>query len=1666
LSIFTFKMKHFFTFIVIFLNLITAKAQIVNGTDTLYGNEWINYAQSYFKIPVSEDGVYRLDNAALQASGVPLSNVSANRFRLYNRGREIPIFTSTDGVMTTNDFLEFFGQKNRAELDIHTYPKGESQMLNPEYSNFTDTAIYYLTWQDAPSTLRYKNQSNELTNAPNAESWFWHTEKKIFNESAIKTDFNTQKVYLPEFQNGEGFGSAFTKDFSTTITPQFTAAGQKGQLNIRWAGNYASIATHTTELSLNGVSLGTATANHNALQNKTFELESNQLTSSMSVRVLGTNNINDLASVSVVTLKYARLFNFNNQNYFEFEIGAATTNKLLEIENFKADNQNPILLDVSNNLRIITTVENGKIKALLPPSVSDRKLVLYTSNATKTNTVKSVTFVDLKKSGGNYVMITGKTFLGNSSVINDYAAYRTSNEGGNFKVQIVDAQQLYEQFAYGVNRHPLAIRNFIKYIKKNWAPVNYIFLVGKGRDYQKSRKEIDFDVPTWGYPGSDILLAASNNSEVPDIAIGRIAASNNTELKNYLDKVKSHEYVQKNETYTSEGRDWMKNIIQLNGGGNESSSIKAYLDQFNSISATDVWGAKSVYYAKDNVDPVQVSQNQLIYDRINKGVSLITYFGHSSFQTLAFEINNPDFFKNKDKYNAFIALGCVAGNCFETIQGISENFVFYPNKGSIAFMGTSGSAYLTPCGTYGSTLYKNLSLINYGKGFGDVIKATNDSLRTSRNDLYLRSVMQEFIYNGDPAIKINAAPSPDVTTDAASLKLEPSVLNAQLDSFNVSFDIVNIGRTTNDSMTVAIKQQLPNGSQFDLWKGKMATPQYRQSLNLNLPLIKEQAIGENRLLIKVDADNNLDEQPSAYAENNNDLMSNGNIGYSFFITDNKVRAVYPSNFGIAGNKAIVLKASSSVISAKPQNFTFEVDTVGTFDSPFKQRNVVNQIAGVIKWQPNIAWQEGKVYYWRVAQDSIKNVGYDWDNSSFIYLPQYTEGGWNQSHVNQFDKNQLDGLQFGKENKSEFEFFDEVRPLELKYLPNIPYNLRPTIFINGNATIRNSGFPDAGLYILAYDPTIYKTWSLPGYGISFDRTKTGPRYDMNIVESLDGRKGLIEFLEAIPDNHQVIIHTLIQTPNSNLNVKNWANDSIAFGKNIFNLLEKQGAVRVRELLKFDSPHHYAFAYIKNKRPLTENLGDFEKGADLFIDLKHKKLKGTMTSKLIGPSKDWKRFELNYKIEQTITTSDTIGFDIYGVSSDKKRDSLLFKNIKNSTDLSSINASEFPFLKLQFYAYDSTQRTAPQLNSWRVVYKGLPDLALNLNADYKFYTDSMQQGDKFAFNVNIENLNDEVTDSINLKYRIVDAANNETVKLTKLPPFDKGSVQKTAFTYDTRTLRDKNTVIFEVNPDKTQAETNYFNNFYSKSFVIDKDKKNPLLDVTFDGVRILNNDIVSPKPNIIINIKDDNKFLSLNDTSLFKLYIETPDLKRIPVALNSPSVNFVPENGNNNLRIEYRPTFTEDGLYKLVVNATDASGNAATNNLLYEKAKVDYLVTFKVITKSSISNVLPYPNPFSTSTRFAYTLTGTTPPQYFKIQIMSVAGKVVREITQNEIGSLKIGTHLTDYAWDGKDEYGDKLANGVYLYRIVAKNEDKKAFESYENGTNDYFKEGLGKLVIMR
>jgi hypothetical protein len=147
----------------------------------------------------------------------------------------------------------------------------------------------------------------------------------------------------------------------------------------------------------------------------------------------------------------------------------------------------------------------------------------------------------------------------------------------------------------------------------------------------------------------------------------------------------------------------------------------------------------------------------------------------------------------------------------------------------------------------------------------------------------------------------------------------------------------------------------------------------------------------------------------------------------------------------------------------------------------------------------------------------------------------------------------------------------------------------------------------------------------------------------------------------------------------------------------------------------------------------------------------------------------------------------------------------------------------------------------------------------------------------------------------------------------------------------------------------------------------------------------------------------------------------------------------------------------GTYTLKVQSRDAKQNAA-GSMAYE-------IDFNVIREQSITRFYPYPNPFSSNMRFVFTLTGTSVPDEILIKIMTSEGRVVKELRKEDLGEIRVGNNITDWYWDGTDQYGDKLGNGTYFYKVSVKDggEELKIRESKGDGS---FKEQVGVIYLMR
>jgi hypothetical protein len=199
---------------------------------------------------------------------------------------------------------------------------------------------------------------------------------------------------------------------------------------------------------------------------------------------------------------------------------------------------------------------------------------------------------------------------------------------------------------------------------------------------------------------------------------------------------------------------------------------------------------------------------------------------------------------------------------------------------------------------------------------------------------------------------------------------------------------------------------------------------------------------------------------------------------------------------------------------------------------------------------------------------------------------------------------------------------------------------------------------------------------------------------------------------------------------------------------------------------------------------------------------------------------------------------------------------------------------------------------------------------------------------------------------------------------------------------------------------------------------RDSQLPKIEITIDGQPFVENSYVSKEPFINIVLHDENGI----DQSEEGLYL----------ALDSnPLTEVMPDTilDANRLQIEFRPQM-QPGFHSLRVWATDCYGNRSQEVDLAMNVAEDFQV--KVLGN--------YPNPFDEETIFAYVL--TLPCDEWSLKIYTASGQLIRVLKpeDNLVDSNPMSADYHEIIWDGTDDQGFQVANGVYFYRMTAKSKD--------------------------
>ena len=201
---------------------------------------------------------------------------------------------------------------------------------------------------------------------------------------------------------------------------------------------------------------------------------------------------------------------------------------------------------------------------------------------------------------------------------------------------------------------------------------------------------------------------------------------------------------------------------------------------------------------------------------------------------------------------------------------------------------------------------------------------------------------------------------------------------------------------------------------------------------------------------------------------------------------------------------------------------------------------------------------------------------------------------------------------------------------------------------------------------------------------------------------------------------------------------------------------------------------------------------------------------------------------------------------------------------------------------------------------------------------------------------------------------------------------------------------------------------------------EDVKKPVIEITINGRVLHDNMLVPLNPSLAFIIQDENG-IDLN--SGINIFID--DQKLSNEELNVPDT----VQNANSVALIAKPNLSSGG-HTIRTEVTDAFGNTLENTL-----------SFRVSESFDLQIFGNYPNPFEDFTVISFLILANNVLDDFSLKIYTVSGRQIREI-KNPQGSDEIwdpGYH--EIEWDGRDQDGALVANGVYFARMTAKLADK-------------------------
>ena len=1575
---------------------------------------WITPNKTYLKLFVIQDGISRINKNDFTQAGVQ-TNFDPRTVKVFYKGAQIPIFFKgdSDGVFNDTDYFDFYGTRNYGGT-TNTYKEDNGSLVidyvtNEYFNLYSDTSVYWVGW-DGTNGLRYTNSSFSTT-AFYPDNYFYttvHFEKDLLytlgetvNPNADFRYFNNEKVsgegwYWKELRSSNGYSVS-----DSVTTPNLSASPQTCSLRVFAYPNSkdTSFNEHWLVLRVNSTTVTTLYRNDYARFDTTVTFSSSLLSSTADNVItakysphFGTPGVVPDMYFDLMEIKYPVKFRFTDGHIRINGTGTDTTSKKYKISGY--NNINPVsIYDINNNINITGYTSNAD--TLIFTGKGNSSFEVNNKDITsKPFRIESRMVPDLvsNTNGADYIIIYNRLF---SSQAEDLRLHRQSHD--NLRSVKADVEDVTDIFNYGME-DPIALKNFVSYVYNNWQTprLQYLCLFGRGSLDPKNNKGTETSyrnfIPVYGNPITDGYFVNDNYGSftyIHKVSVGRLPAYNQREAQDMVNKVIS--YDNQLPGY------WWKTYIMITGGSNKNEQqqfqtvangfVNSYL-RFPPLSLD----AHKIY-RNDSAGYITYNFKDSIKNEFDRGGLIVNFIGHAASQDWEVGLSDPNTLENGTRLPLVLSMTCFTGrNAEPSFRSFGEKFMYLPNKCAVGFVGSSGWSFGGPGNTFNAFMLEGLSSDTLRR-IGDLLKYATVKMAVDSFSFPSKNTINCYNLLGDPATKLLLPVLPEFSitqtdykisnqypsiNEEVTLNIYPKNFGTFADSCKVRFQILKNNQNFRQSDTI-----LRNFSYLD-------TALYRFKLD---------TLGNYSLKITLDPDNWYPLE----------LKYNNSISFDLPLKNISLIPLKPIHNSVVGKDTVEIVGLNPQVNPALNSvrILLQLDTSKTFSHPVYSA-FTNSVSGVVtRFRFRIPFLDSNlVYHWR-TNSIINNDSTGWTAyNNFVYNTNVSAASLvrqnTDSNITVYSR--LPG-QFGNMEMNNLNYTGSG--FELK---NFTGNLvvrsygsngnEASYFIINNYTVFIDGGSNPGLNIV-------KLSRLTGRLIEFRNFR---------LPSPQSNDTLLAFLNTFDSTQFIMLGNTSAQPLSAA-VKTKIRQ---FGSIYVDSVHSIGAFDTWAFIGYlgashsntsEQYHNYSSnnvwtPSVVNKTPVFLNTS------------------GSL-SFTIGPSHRWK----NFSWDRVLYPNSSIKFDVVGIKNTGDSNSI-FSGLTFNTlvNLDTISSYTYPSMLLRAKIDIDTLLglRSPLFKSFSLKYTPpaeiLPDNYSIVRSD-----SVLQEGQVVTISLRNYNMGYVPANKVLNTWSATSPSGIRILKMdTVYTPLYPDSSKISSVTFSTNGLRNRSktvdtvSIFFETSILGSENDYYPFNNFALTEIVVTGDSVSPSIDVTYNGEKILNGDLIPAKPEIVYKFYDNSVIdYTLSDTASIKIIQDNLPVKYFQSGMKNPEIDFSPVN-NQSLKviITYKPTLSE-GHHTFRYIGGDQNGNFSDTLIN------DVLVSYGF----NVRNLYNYPNPMRNDTYFTFEFYSDKNPPDCRIKIYTVAGRLVKELT----APVRVG--FNQIYWDGRDNDGDVMANGIYLYKVI-------------------------------